>query len=180
MKHIIYILLLFTSLLSSQQDMPKATQLEMFLFKIGFTSLLNDFNIEKNTTKLNSQDIKKLKNNITYILNKLNTKQFEESSKKTTLINDNSILLNKIENLQQQINTLKNKRLNNNTNNRYKHIISIKVFEANVRDEPKITSKIVRKLHLNDIIKIEFCDQHHWCKIKNKNQYIAKFLLKGF
>ena len=177
MKHIIYTLLLFTSLISSQKEMPKATQLEMFLFKIGFTSLLQDFNIEKNTTKLNSQDIKKLKNNIAYILNKLNTKQFEESSKQPIIINDNSILLSKIENLQQQINSFKKTKLTNHTSQK---VTYISVFEANVRSKPKITSKIVRKLHLNDIVKIEFCNQHQWCKIKNKNQYIAKFLLKGF
>jgi hypothetical protein len=177
MKYTIYILLLFTSLISSQKEIPKATQLEMFLFKIGFTSLLQDVNIEKNRTKLNSQDIKKLKSDITYILNKLNVKQFEELSKQPKIIYDNSILLKKIENLEQKINSLKKIKL---TNKLSKLKLYINVPKANIREKPGIKSKIVRKVYLNDIINIEFCNKHGWCKIKNKNQYIAKFLLNSF
>lgn len=191
MKKIIYIILLVCSLNGNnevinnkQEELPKATQLEMFLFKIGFTSLLEDFEKEKDITSLNTDDIKQLQKNVKYILQIMNKNKLEEQSSFQTLNNKNEDrLLLEIQSLRDELNLLKldikSKKEKHKELSKVK-IIKVRVKEANTRKSPFIDSKVIDKLYFGEIVDIEFCNSYGWCKLKNKKQYIAKFLLYGF
>ena len=184
MKKIIYIILVvcFLDINSLAKEVPKATELEMFLFKIGFTSLLEDFKVEKNSTKANTMDIKKLKANVEYILQEMNKNKLEENSD-ITVVNNNTELLEEIEKLKDELNqlklSLKNKSIKEQKNKLNMSKVTIKVESANIRNAPFISAKVVRQLSYGSAVNIESCNEYGWCKFQGLDEYIAKFLLKG-
>ncbi len=196
MRNIIYIILVVCNLTGDSQvpmdtSTPKATQLEMFLFKIGFTALVNDFENEKNITNLNSNDIKELKANVKYILSQMNKNKLLENNSLVvdTKNSDNSELLKEIEILRNDLALLKsNINKKNIPQVIKKQIITIdkgtqltsKRDGVNIRIAPLPNSRVIKQLSLGQSVEIEFCNKFGWCKVKNINGYVAKFLIKGF
>jgi len=154
MSKVMYILFILSLLLLNASDIQKeqpeeqATQLEMFLFKIGFTSLLNDFSNEKDKLQLNSNDIHKLKSDVEYILRQINKNKLSERR------------------------TLSAIDMNN------KEQFSINSNESYIREEPYGKSKIIRQVPFGELVSISYCDEYGWCKIKNKEEYIPRFVLR--
>jgi hypothetical protein len=146
---IISLLVLNASDIQKEQPEEQATQLEMFLFKIGFTSLLNDFTNEKNKLQLNSNDIHKLKADIQYILRQMNKNKLSERRTLSAIDMGNE-----------------------------DELFQINYFEAYIREEPYGKSKIIRQVPFGELLDISFCDQYGWCKIKNKEEYIPRFVLR--
>lgn len=143
---IISFLVLNASDIQKKQPAEQATQLEMFLFKIGFTSLLNDFTTEKYKLQLNSDDIQELKADIKYILEAMN----------------------------------KNKLSRMNNTNELMEVpqFCIKSNESYIREEPYGESQIIRQVPFGETLSISYCDIYGWCKIKNKQEYIPRFVLR--
>jgi len=56
-----------------------STELEVLLFKIGFFSMLEDIENEKNTTMTNTNDIKELKQTVKYILQQMNQNRLNQN-----------------------------------------------------------------------------------------------------
>ena len=191
MKKII-IIAMISCFLNASEDIPKATQLEMFLFKIGFTSLVDDFNNEKNITKLNTNDIKELQENVKYILSQQNNNKLQELTSKIVVHDDTTKLLSEIKILREEVNQLKSKyNVLKSVEEKEKVIVqeeqpivqsimTIRVKEVNVRKSPFPASEVVKTLYQGDKVDIEFCNKYGWCKLKDEKQYIAKFLLQGF
>ncbi len=195
MKVFFSIFLVACSLFATEQKIQKATELEMFLFKIGFTSLLTDFENEKNITKTNTTDIKELKANIKYILQDMNKNKIEGENYQSLKQNNNIIPINnsKNDNLTKEIKYLKNeinklkvyinkqninlsKKISFKKNIKNKVVINSK--KASARNAPSSNAKIIKQFFFGETILIEYCDKYGWCKISNKNLYIPEFLLK--
>ena len=43
--------------------------------------------------------------------------------------------------------------------------------------EPNTQAEIVEVVKKDTKIQIEFCDKYDWCKLKDEEKYISKFLL---
>lgn len=54
------------------------------------------------------------------------------------------------------------------------------IKEANIRQTPFMSGKILQTLLKNTKVSIEYCNKYHWCKIKAKEAYIAQFLLEAY
>ena len=201
MKILLYIFLLSLFLNAAEQNSEKLTPLELFLFKIGYTALISDFENEKNITSANTKDIQKLKQSIDYLLNIDNGKL---NSKSNLLIIHDKNNKNNDDKLKKEINVLKDEikslkvyidsqlKLNKKPQITKREPIDVQKLlskpsksnkmsingqNINVRDKPFLSGKIVANLKYGDIVVIEYCNEFGWCKIKDKNQYIAKYLL---
>jgi ribosomal protein L4 len=148
----------------------------MFLFKIGVTSLINDFEKEKKNIKQNSNDIEMLKKDIKYLLqqnikNKLVVKNDTSILPQTNTKDEITILKNKIKKLNQYIKTLKQPQ-NTNFIKAY-----IDVSKASLKNSPYQNGKVIKYVYQDDILYLDGCDKYGWCKIKDKKEYIPKFKL---
>ena len=53
----------------------------------------------------------------------------------------------------------------------------VAVDNSNIRKEPNSQAEIVEVVKKDTKIQIEFCDKYDWCKLKDEEKYISKFLL---
>ena len=130
-----------------------------------FKSLNIEFELEKNSTRKNIEDIKVIKKDIALIkqnimfiveeLNRLNTQDDKKSVKV------------------EPINIYANKSVKQQEIKQRKAIV--KINNALVRKNPKPEALVVDKLKLGDIVLVKECDRFDWCKIEQG--YIARFLL---
>jgi hypothetical protein len=200
MKNLFLICALIASLNAQTMEEPKVTPLEMFLFKIGFTSLVEDVNAQKSVSKVNGEDIKVLKTDIKYILQKMNKNKLEETNNVVINSNDNSSkdissLKDEVKKLKEEIKLLKQQKIVKNKQvDKIKDIVKstekirkveiikakVKIKNANVLDTPNKNSAVIRALKLNEVVFIDFCNRNGWCKIEKKWDYIAKASLKFY
>jgi hypothetical protein len=183
------------NILGANDNTVKTSELELFLFKIGFESLLKDVDINKDKSSLNESEIKNINEKIELIMRELykdNRILLNDSGKKDTL---SSIGNEDLEDLKIQVSFLKEEILKLKENKEFiynekkekkeKASLSIKLDEmrvvsnsANIYSSSFSEAKIIRNIRRNEIVLIEKCDKFSWCKIKNKNEYIKRFLLK--
>jgi hypothetical protein len=71
MKLIVCFLFSINILIANQTNVVKTSELELFLFKVGFESLLKDVDITKNKSNLNESELKKLNSKIEIIMTEL-------------------------------------------------------------------------------------------------------------
>lgn len=179
--------LIITINLFAQDEKPQATQLELFLFKIGFNSLLNDYNNSKSDISNNSEKIKELDKKMDFIITKLNQLSTEDKliiDKKAPTINTPK----NIEKVPKIVN--KNIEIITNTENDDFAFVGIKdneLFQVRRQNGINLYSKpnrekavIVRTLEYKTIIKLDGCNKFDWCKIKDKEEYIPKYLVKRY
>jgi hypothetical protein len=191
--------------LYANDNEPSKTQsaLDMFLFKIGFTALQEEFSNEQKNINLNAQEIKKLKVDISFLLqesikNKLSNGQPNDINTDKTvniisLEDENKKLkeyIAKLESAYQTIdpdvsvdidlNTTVSKQLSDNDlaikkSNPKKMIV--KVNSSFLRKHAFLESDTVANAQRDDILIIEKCDRYGWCKVKGKEEYIELFKL---
>lgn len=171
------------------KNIVKTSELELFLFKIGFESLLKDVEVTKDKTNLNEEELKKLNTKIELIMNELYKDKRVLKSEDSSVVVENVTnnkeienLKNEIELLKQEIKAIKKQPEQINTNQQKETLSEIKIYKVkndliNVRDKPTLESNIVENLNKDDKVEIEYCDKYDWCKIKNEEKYISKYLL---
>ena len=189
MKKICILLILIISNIFSSSDLNQ-TSLDMFLFKIGFTSLTNEVEVQKKITTKHSSELQKINAKLNS-LEDINSRNTIKSSinihndKKNTM----EALNKKILNLQNRLDNLIN---NNNISikpsikqipiakNKNKSFKYAKVIFNNVKVHyyPKSISKTTKLLKKDTILKIQYCNKYQWCKVYKKHEYIAKIRLK--
>lgn len=182
MKFLVIIFLIFNFLYSNENETQtvKPSELELFLFKIGFESLLKDVDLTKEKVNLNDEELKKLAFKVELLMNKMkedknlfdNEKEIIEVKRNNSEIEE---LKNEISILKQELSELKtNSNMNlNKKSNTYK----VKYNSINIRQTPSLQGQIIGNATKNQIINIEFCDKYDWCKIEGKEAYISKYLL---
>ena len=196
MKKILLILLLLKSSIFASSDL-NATSLDMFLFKIGFTSLTSEFEDLKTITNQNTNAIEKLQNKLNSIndanlINKISSSikiHKDTNNDEQTIIN----LQKKVAILEQKLTyilkqkevDLKKEIMIKTTNKSFsvKKELPYKYAKVNfnnvkVHYYPRSKSKVTKLLDKYTLIKIQYCNKYHWCKVYKKHEYIAKIRLK--
>ena len=190
MKYIFIQIIFIKSLLFSSSDL-NTTSLDMFLFKIGFTSLISEFENQKELTNNNTNAILQIKEQLQKILD-TNSKNNISPTIKIHNVNEDD--KNTIKELNKKIVVLEQK-LNNITNKNIKSIKHIKKAKkiqktkityryaktsfdnVKVHYFPKGKSKITKLLKKSVLVKIQYCNKYQWCKVYKKHEYIAKIRL---
>lgn len=193
---VVFLILLSLNILMSNENIEesnvvKTSELELFLFKIGFESLLNDVDITKNKASLNEEELRKLNSKIEIIMDELyKNKRVLKTDSSPVIVNDNT---NKeeINKLKEEIALLKlqmkefsqkkekkyeNKKVVTDKKSKSKYAQVIRE-NISVRNAPFPTAKVVDTYTLNDNVQIDYCNKYGWCKVKNEEKYIARFLL---
>ena len=201
---ILFGLLLCLNILFSEDEnknIVKTSELELFLFKVGFESLLKDVDLTKNKVEMNEEELKKLSSKVELIMNEIYKERRVingENHSSFTLNNSNN---EEIENLKNEIALLKTQMQElskNKIENKEKISVDIKkeqndkilvtqkeetkikivsVDNSNIRNEPSTQAEIVEVVKKDTQLQIEFCDKYDWCKLKDEEKYISKFLL---
>ena len=183
------------------KNIVKTSELELFLFKVGFESLLKDVDLTKNKVEMNEEELKKLSSKVELIMNEIYKERRVingENNSSFTLNNSNN---EEIENLKNEIALLKTqmqelsknkieskeeitvdikKEQNDKILENQKEETQIKIVavdNSNIRKEPNTQAEIVEVVKKDTKIQIEFCDKYDWCKLKDEEKYISKFLL---
>lgn len=193
MRIIVFFLLSLNILIANQTNVVKTSELELFLFKVGFESLLSDVEITKNKSDLNENELKKLNSKIEIIMSELykDKRVLTNDSKSTvSVVNVNgvdedikkelSVLKDEISILKNQLNKLlvvkktkKTKKITLNTKD-YK----IRVESANIRAGAFPSAKVIDVLNKDILVSIEYCNKYGWCKFKDEKKFVSRFLLK--
>ena len=203
MKILLGLLLCLNILFSEDENknIVKTSELELFLFKVGFESLLKDVDLTKNKAEMNEEELKKLSSKVELIMNEIYKERRVingENNSSFTLNNSNN---EEIENLKNEIALLKTQMQElskNKIENKEEITVDIKkeqndkilenqkeetqikivaVDNSNIRKEPNSQAEIVEVVKKDTKIQIEFCDKYDWCKLKDEEKYISKFLL---
>ena len=204
MKILLGLLLCLNILFSEDENknIVKTSELELFLFKVGFESLLKDVDLTKNKAEMNEEELKKLSSKVELIMNEIYKERRVingENNSSFTLNNSNN---EEIENLKNEIALLKtqmqelskNKLIENKeeitvdikkeqndkileTQKEETQIKIVSVDNSNIRNEPSTQAEIVEVVKKDTQLQIEFCDKYDWCKLKDEEKYISKFLL---
>lgn len=183
------------------KNIVKTSELELFLFKVGFESLLKDVDLTKNKVEMNEEELKKLSSKVELIMNEIYKERRVingENHSSFTLNNSNN---EEIENLKNEIALLKTqmqelsknkieskeeitvdikKEQNDKILETQKEETQIKIVavdNSNIRKEPNTQAEIVEVVKKDTQLQIEFCDKYDWCKLKDEEKYISKFLL---
>ena len=203
MKILLGLLLCLNILFSEDENknIVKTSELELFLFKVGFESLLKDVDLTKNKAEINEEELKKLSSKVELIMNEIYKERRVingENNSSFTLNNSNN---EEIENLKNEIALLKTQMQElskNKIENKEEITVDIKkeqndkilenqkeetqikivaVDNSNIRKEPNSQAEIVEVVKKDTQLQIEFCDKYDWCKLKDEEKYISKFLL---
>lgn len=194
MKFIVSFIFSITLLFSQENNVVKTSELELFLFKIGFESLLKDVEVTKDKSTLNEIELNKLNEKVELIMNEIyKDKRVLNNSLNESSTNSNNsaeikFLKQEIDNLKKEISGLKTQKTqivqvkeepeNKKVNLAIQDKVVVNYPEVFLRSKAHPQSEIVGKVYKNDELNIEFCDRFGWCKIKDKEAFIAKFTLK--
>lgn len=190
MKKILLVILFTFTISSSNDNVVKTSELELFLFKIGFQSLLTDVEINKDKTKLNEDEIANINQKIELIMTELykNNRVLIDDSNEMKKVEssenrDLKTIQEEIISLKNEIELLKNKiyispeknttEINLSNNERVVNSDSVFIYL-----KPNQNSKTLKKLDKDSTVLIESCDKYGWCKLSNKEEYIKEFLLR--
>ncbi len=209
MKNILISLFLLINIYAQDEvknddNIVKTSELELFLFKIGFQSLLNDVDITKDKVSLNEDELKKLNSKVKIIMDEVyKNKRVLKTESSPIVISDNNNSNNdeEIKKLKEEMLLLKNeieklkskkevivqvdekaivvpKELVKDEVVELDYIpASVRVEELYVRSSASTNASILEILKQNDEVQIEKCSKHGWCKFKGEKKYVAKFLL---
>jgi len=151
-----FIVLFSLNILSSNENVVKTSELELFLFKIGFESLLKDVDVTKDKTSLNSQEIKKINEKVELIMAELykdNRVLFNDTNEKANI---QSVDKKELDQLKKEMAFLKKEilELKNKKEVRIKEKEVIKKKEIIKEPKPKIKQKdiIIKKVSENQNI----------------------------
>ncbi|WP_108064264.1 SH3 domain-containing protein [Poseidonibacter lekithochrous] len=207
MKNILISLFLLINIYAQDEvknddNIVKTSELELFLFKIGFQSLLNDVDITKDKVSLNEDELKKLNSKVKIIMDEVykNKRVLKTESAPIVISNNNNndIEIKKLKEemllLKDEIEKLKSKKevivqVDEKPTIIPKEILkeeeveldyipaTVRVEELYVRSSASANASILEILKQNDEVQIEKCSKHGWCKFKGEKKYVAKFLL---
>lgn len=194
MRIVFLIMLTFNILIANENvediNTVKTSELELFLFKIGFQSLLKDVDTTKNKVSLNEEELIKLNSKIEIIMDELYKNKRVLKSDSSSINVDDTTTHKEISKLKEEIFLLKkqikelsikkvvkeNKKLNKENKTVVKFAKVIRE-DISVRLAPSPTARVVDTYKIDTLVEIESCNRFGWCKVKSEEKYIARFLL---
>ncbi len=165
LKYIFIMLLCFNSLFSNE-NIVKTSELELFLFKVGFESLLKDVDLTKDNSELNTQKIKNINEKVELIMSEL-------YKDKRVLLNDSnennisSFDKTELNNLKSEIAYLKSEIL------KIKEKEALEKKQNRIVKKNKILTKKERKKEINKERKKE--TKKNVRKMRVASKYIAVY-----
>lgn len=194
-KVLIILIFSFSLALSNQNNIGqdnKLSELEMFLFKIGFQGLLNDVKDIKMQSNINTKDLENITNKLEYVFAEItkNKTNIDGTSNNFNSSQDVSELKSIISKLEQRIDYLEQNSSKNIVKNEYiskktNDLRKTKIIDATVNTEyleiyskPYIKSKVIKSLLKDEVIELKSCDKFGWCKVNNEVGYVKKHLVK--
>lgn len=181
--------MLFATQTQEETNTVKTSELELFLFKIGFQSLLKDVDLTKNKSSLNEEELKKLNSKIEIIMDELYKNKRVLKTDSSSVVINNTGSKKEIDELKVEVALLKKQMLNLQMKSIKKpfvkkdvNVISskrarVRVESINVRSSASNNASVVEVLNQGQEVKIEKCNRFGWCKLEGEKKYIAKFLL---
>lgn len=192
----IFLLLLSFNILNAEEGVVKTSELELFLFKIGFESLLKDVDITKDKSTLNEKEIKEINEKIELIMSELYKDKRVLLNSSDKVYSSSNIDKEELSNLKNEIEFLKKEI------KKLKEIPKVKVLKENkkyiirnvksnlnqmrvatsflaVYSKQNTQTDVIRKIKRNSIIKIDNCN-NGWCKLKDEDYFVRRYLLKEF
>ena len=184
LKKIILSLFLFNKIIFANEDVIEG--FEALFLKIASEAFFSEYEDEKNTTYINRDKIKNVEKKLQILYQKMEEFQ-EELVEIKNLKKQLQVILNdfsptttiikkfKIEKFH-KTETLKTKDVN--ITKKVEKINKLRLISssAKVRNFPFLNSEVTRVLKRDEIIIIDNCDSFGWCKIKDKEEYIQKYL----
>ncbi len=187
---------LFSLSVFAQDDEPQSgvDALKLLFLKMGIESVVTEFDIEKNLTRKNVQEIKELNQRIKEIAAKLDAvlvrlqdaPRVQEKKESPININSSQELSNKIEidELKKEILSLKELFLSQQPKSIQKpqppQIIAnviVATSSTPAMDKPNPGAKEIMRFKKGDKLNIEWCNEYKWCKIVGEEQYVAEYVL---
>lgn len=176
---------LFSQEVKEENRVVKTSELELFLFKVGFQSLLSDVDITKDKAIENEKSIVELKNRVKIIMDEVYkdkrvlVEKNENISLDRTSKDELLKLKEQIEYLQKEVALLKEIKNKTIIKEKIANNVFVNTSNSNVRVRPNTDSKIVFTLNKGEKVDLKSCNKFDWCEIevKNKKGFIAKFLL---
>ena len=109
MKILVMLILCLNILFSQEenQNVVKTSELELFLFKVGFESLLKDVDSTKNKSEINEEELKKLSSKVELIMNEVYKEKRVLNADNNSTVVINSSDKQEIELLKKEIELLK-------------------------------------------------------------------------
>jgi hypothetical protein len=191
---LIYLLLCVNILFANaNNNIVKTSELELFLFKVGFESLLTDVKTTKDNSDINGEDIVDLKSKIEIIMNEIYKNNRVLKIQDSNIPNNNTHNLKELEVLKKEIASLKLqvanlamvKKLNITTpkvikieKKLKKNMIRVKKSNAIIFSKEIFSKKyLIERLKVNTYLNIKFCNSYDWCKLKDNKGFIPKYYL---
>lgn len=200
-----YIFMLLLSLNILNANSVKTSELELFLFKIGFESLLKDVDINKDKSSLNKNEIKNINEKIELIMSELykdnrvllNDSKEEISYNSTRKIlrelkNEISYLKNEVKKLKEKkimkskiVTPLKKEKLaekniKKSLKKRFEHRnMRVATSFLAVYKLPNTQAEVIRKIKRETLIQVKNC-KNGWCKLSDNKSYVRRFLIKAY
>lgn len=195
MKLIIALLLLFIPIFS-QDEIETTDALDLLLLKIVSQAFMSDYENEKNLTRKNSEAIKSLESAIRELNKKIEElktligKEKIASIGSETITSSNNISSEEARLLKSEIDALKTLLLrlisekkdsvDKKREIKDEEIVNLKLEliakVAQVKKEPSIKSNSIKSLQRGAIISVSNCNKYGWCKLKDEDGYVAKYL----
>ena len=199
MKKIFIVLLLSVFVFANEEiDTPsndnivKTSELELFLFKMGFQSLLNDVDSTKSKVSLNEEELKKLNQKVSIIMDEVykSKRVLKDDSTSSVVVNSGvfseelELLKNEVALLKKEIIQLKEqkikqepKKITVKKKKRSSKFAIVRPDELYVRSYASADAKIIDVLKKGEKVEVQRCSKFGWCKLKGEKKYVAKFLL---
>jgi len=187
-------LISLTVAFSNDTANSNSTELELFLFKIGFTSMLNDLKEIKTKSNINTKDLENLTSKMEYFFSEIDQKKIISAENNNIIVDDKRYrdleviivaLQKKVELLEAKLNVQSQKvvkvnkfKITNENSNLLKNTaIQSKQEFLNIYEKPFENSNLINKLGKFPYVKLGYCDKYGWCKLKEEPGYVKKHIL---
>ena len=173
MKWILFIFIFSAQVFAYEETVEEKTALNTLFIKMGITSLTKDFELEKENILQNTNDIEELKKQVQYLLQENMKLKLQV---KETGIGDENI------SIQKEVKKTPKKQLKQisykNSDDSILRKAVISLTSASIIETPYPNSKTIAILNKDDLIKIRSCDKYGWCKLYERDGYIAMYKLR--
>ena len=205
-RYILIFLFCFNIMFSEENN--ESSELELFLFKIGFEDFLKDVDVNKEKSSLNEKEINKINEKIQLIMNELyeNKKILLDDSTEASPIKKIEIDIQKeMQTIRSEITLLK-EEMNKLKEEKVSTTVKVDRIETNkdtiekliVKKERKPGKKmrvasetvgiykgphtrfdIIGSFERETIIEVDRC-RHGWCRLNGEKLYVREFLIRPY
>jgi len=166
-------------ILAYEETVEEKTALNTLFIKMGITSLTKDFELEKENILQNTNDIEELKKQVQYLLQE--NMKLKLQVKDSVFSDENKSIQEQLVSQKQVIETPKKQLKQIYYKSSDESILRkavISLASASIVETPYPNAKTIATLNKDTLIKITSCDRYGWCKLYERDGYIAMYKLR--